>query len=67
MASQILSVKKGFSKLQGEFIFVSLQLDAHLVAEIEAFAHEKGIESTEQALITALVEFFRDHRDCKTA
>jgi hypothetical protein len=51
----------------GEFIFVSLQLEAHLLAEIQAFAEKRGIQSTEQALIVALVEFFRDHKNCAAA
>jgi hypothetical protein len=53
--------------VKGETIFVSLQVDALLVAEIEAFAQKKEIDSTEGALLQALKEFFRDHRDGKAA
>jgi hypothetical protein len=54
-------------KLQEELVFVSLQLEARLLTEIEGFAQKKGIESTEQALIQVVEEFFREHRDGKAA
>jgi hypothetical protein len=43
----------------------SVQFDAKLVAEIEAYGERFGIGTPEQAIIKALDEFFREHRNCR--
>jgi hypothetical protein len=42
-----------------------LRLDAKLVAEIEAYGERFGLGTPEQAVIKALDEFFREHRNCR--
>jgi metal-responsive CopG/Arc/MetJ family transcriptional regulator len=51
--------------MQRKMIPFSVQFDAKLVAEIEAYVERFGIGTPEQAIIKALDEFFREHRNCK--
>lgn len=50
--------------MQRKMIGMQLQLDAKLVAEIEAYGEKRNIQTAEQALVKALEEFFHDHREC---
>lgn len=51
--------------MQRKSIQFALQLDAKLVAELEAYGERLGLGTPEQAIIKALDEFFREHRNCR--
>ena len=51
--------------MQRKTILVNLQLDAALVSEIESYGEKHNYPTLDAALVKALEEFFRDHRECQ--